>query len=83
MKSKINSSTLKSSVRGKEKFQATQGNKQDAQYKKETLRQEGKENSNVTLTPQVVKTKSYMAPGACQLQYLINCWFSHWKSEEV
>lgn len=39
MKSKINSLTLNSSVRSKEKFQATQGNKQEAQYKKETLQQ--------------------------------------------
>lgn len=43
MKSKINSSTFNASVRGKEKFQATQGKKQEPQYKKETLSQKGKE----------------------------------------
>lgn len=43
MKSKINSSTLNSTVRGKEKFQAAQGNKQAAQYKNETSQQKGKE----------------------------------------
>lgn len=39
--------------------------------------------SYVTLTMLVGKTKSYMAPRACQLQYLINRWFSPWKSQDV
>ena len=43
MKPKINSSSLNSRVKSKDKFQATQGNKQEAQYKKETLLQKGKE----------------------------------------
>lgn len=42
MKLKKNSSTLKSRIRGKEKFQSTQENKQEAKYRKEALWQKGK-----------------------------------------
>lgn len=81
MKSKINSSTLKSRIRDKEKFRSTQGNKREAQYRKETMAK--RKRSNITLNTLMVETKSYISSGAYQLQYLINHWFSHWKSQEV
>lgn len=78
MKPKINSSSLNSSVKGKEKFQATQEtNKRHNTKKKHYCKK--RKNSNVTFTTLVAKTNGHMGPGAHQLKFLTNHWFSHWK----